>query len=128
MKGGSNLWSVNIKVVYWGLAIGDALGAPVEFLRLPEIKKQYGKDGITDFHEWGGFKPGSYTDDTQMSLATAVGCIRVYQTWSGKGICHPASVVHRRYLDWLESQNDPDQRRGRMFDIVSFQEYNIYDD
>ncbi|MHC2995464.1 MAG: ADP-ribosylglycohydrolase family protein [Candidatus Atribacteria bacterium] len=95
-----------------GLAIGDALGAPVEFLRLQEIKKRYGKDGITDFHEWGGFKPGSYTDDTQMSLATAVGCIRAYQRWSEKGICHSASVVHRRYLDWLKSQNNPDQRRG----------------
>lgn len=95
-----------------GLAIGDALGAPVEFLRLQEIKKRYGKDGITDFHEWRGFKPGSYTDDTQMSLATAVGCIRAYQRWRERGICHPASVVYRRYLDWLESQNDPDQRRG----------------
>ncbi|MBA7560007.1 ADP-ribosyl-[dinitrogen reductase] glycohydrolase [subsurface metagenome] len=95
-----------------GLAIGDALGAPVEFLRLPEIKKRYGKPGITDFHEWRDFIPGSYTDDTQMSLSTAVGCIRAYQRWRDRGICHPASVVHRRYLDWLESQNDPDQRRG----------------
>ena len=95
-----------------GLAIGDALGAPVEFLRLQEIKKRYGKDGITDFNEWRGFKPGSYTDDTQMSLATAIGCIRAYQRWRERGICHPASVVHRRYLDWLESQNDPEQRRG----------------
>ena len=95
-----------------GLAIGDALGAPVEFLRLQEIKKRYGKDGIADFHGWRGFKPGSYTDDTQMSLATAVGCIRAYQRWSEIGICHPASVVYRRYLEWLESQNNPVQRRG----------------
>ena len=95
-----------------GLTIGDALGAPVEFLRLQEIKKRYGKDGLADFHEWRGFKPGSYTDDTQMSLATAVGCIRASQRWRDRGICHSASVVHRRYLDWLESQNDPDQRRG----------------
>lgn len=29
-----------------GLAIGDALAAPVEFLNLEEIKKRYGKDGI----------------------------------------------------------------------------------
>ena len=95
-----------------GLAIGDALGAPVEFLSLQEIKMRYGRDGITDFHEWRGFKPGSYTDDTQMSLATAIGCIRAYQRWHGRGICHPASVVHRRYLDWFESQNDLGQRRG----------------
>lgn len=95
-----------------GLTIGDALGAPAEFQRLQEIKKRYGKDGVADFHGWRGFKPGSYTDDTQMSLATAVGCIRAYQRWRDRGICHPASVVYRRYLDWLESQNDPNQRRG----------------
>ena len=94
-----------------GLAIGDALGAPVEFLRLEEIKEKYGRDGITDFHEWRGFKPGLYTDDTQMSLATADGCIRASQRWRDKGICHPASVVHRRYLGWLESQNNPEKRR-----------------
>jgi len=95
-----------------GLAIGDALGAPVEFLTLQEIKRLYREDGITDFSEWGSFMPGSYTDDTQMSLATAVGCIRAYQRWKSRGICHPASVVYRRYLEWLESQNDPDQRRA----------------
>lgn len=95
-----------------GLAIGDALGAPVEFLSLPEIKKRYGREGITDFHEWKSFKPGYYTDDTQMSLATAVGCIRAYQRWREKGIGHPASIVYQCYLDWLESQNDPEERRG----------------
>jgi ADP-ribosylglycohydrolase len=95
-----------------GIAIGDALGAPAEFLSLPEIKKRYGKDGITDFDAWGSFQPGSYTDDTQMSLATAVGCIRTYQEWRERGIGHPASVVYQCYLDWFESQNDPKQRRG----------------
>jgi hypothetical protein len=38
----------------------DALGAPPEFLSLPEIKKWYGRDGITDFDTWRGFQPGSY--------------------------------------------------------------------
>lgn len=95
-----------------GLAIGDALGAPVEFLRLQEIRKWYGKDGIADFHGWRGFKPGSYTDDTQMSLATAIGCIRAYQKWRERGIYDSTSVVYQCYLEWLESQNDPEQRRG----------------
>jgi len=95
-----------------GLAIGDALGAPVEFLTLSEIKRQYGEHGITDFTQWGRFKPGSYTDDTQMSLSTAIGCIRSYQRWKSRGTCNPASVVYRRYLEWLESQKDPDRRRA----------------
>ncbi len=95
-----------------GLAIGDALGAPVEFMSLQEIKGRYGKDGISDFGKWGGFGAGSYTDDTQMSLATAVGCIRACQRFNVRGICHSASVIYRRYLEWFESQNDPYQRRA----------------
>ena len=96
----------------FGLAIGDALGAPVEFLSLNAIKKIYGENGIPDFDEWRGFKPGSYTDDTQMSLATAIGCIGAYQRWKDRGICRSASVVYKRYLEWLETQSDPEQRRG----------------
>ena len=96
----------------FGLAIGDALGAPVEFLSLDAIKQRYGKNGISDFDEWRGFKPGSYTDDTQMSLATAIGCIGAYQRWKDRGICRSASVVYKRYLEWLETQSDPEQRRG----------------
>ena len=34
-----------------GLAVGDALGAPGEFLSLSEIKRRFGNDGITDFYE-----------------------------------------------------------------------------
>ena len=44
-----------------GLTIGDALGSPAEFLSITEIKKKYGRDGITDFHAWRSFQPGSYT-------------------------------------------------------------------
>ena len=32
-----------------GGAVGDALGAPVEFLSLPEIIRQFGPAGIRDF-------------------------------------------------------------------------------
>jgi ADP-ribosylglycohydrolase len=60
----------------YGLAVGDALGAPVEFLSKKEIHRRFGKEGIRDFAPWASFPPGSYTDDTQMSLATAIGCIR----------------------------------------------------
>ncbi len=50
-----------------GVALGNALGAPVEFLSLSEIKRRYGEIGISDFSELGGYDPGSYTDDTQLS-------------------------------------------------------------
>jgi ADP-ribosylglycohydrolase len=90
-----------------GLAVGDALGAPVEFLSLDTIKAEYGSAGVTDFYSWGDFGPGSYTDDTQMSLATAVGCIKARQQYSKARVVDAASVVHRQYLGWLSSQSDP---------------------
>lgn len=31
-----------------GGAIGDALGYPVEFMKLPKIANKFGKNGITD--------------------------------------------------------------------------------
>ena len=37
--------------ILYGLAIGDALGRPTEFLRLPEIKNRFGPDGIADLPE-----------------------------------------------------------------------------
>lgn len=52
--------------VLYGLAVGDALGRPTEFLTLDRIKKVYGEAGIRHLPE-----PAMYTDDTQMSLAVA---------------------------------------------------------
>jgi len=94
-----------------GLAIGDALGAPIKFLRLPEIKVKYGEDGITEFDAWDRFRPGFYTDDTQMSLATTVGCIKIFQRFMYKRSCNSTDVVYARYLEWLESQANQYQMR-----------------
>ena len=96
----------------FGVAIGDALGAPVEFLSLSEIKEKFSKDGITDFYPWGGFKPGSYTDDTQMSIATATGCIQASKLLKEKGINYLLQSVYRQYLGWLHAMDDPFQVRG----------------
>lgn len=59
-----------------GLAIGDALGRPAEFIHdLAALREKYGPDGITDFEpDW--HPAGTYTDDTQMSLAVARALIR----------------------------------------------------
>lgn len=53
---------------YLGLAVGDALGATVEFLTAREIRAQYGihKDMLGG--GWLRLKPGQITDDTEMSL------------------------------------------------------------
>src|SRR6202521_3365712 len=53
-----------------GGAVGDALGAPVEFLDLDEIVSAFGETGIRDYAPAYG-KLGAITDDTQMTLFTA---------------------------------------------------------
>src|SRR5450830_555804 len=52
---------------YLGLAIGDALGAPVEFLTKREIAQRGGHSEMTG-GGWLKLKPGQITDDTEMSL------------------------------------------------------------
>lgn len=54
---------------YLGLAIGDALGATVEFLTPGEIRHQHGLHREMIGGGWLRLKPGQVTDDTTMSLA-----------------------------------------------------------
>jgi ADP-ribosylglycohydrolase len=51
----------------FGLAYGDALGKPTEFLTVAEIQRRYGPRGPTDLIG----DPALVTDDTQMALAVA---------------------------------------------------------
>jgi len=51
----------------FGLAYGDALGKPTEFLRVPEIIERYGPGGPRDLEG----DPALVTDDTQMALEVA---------------------------------------------------------
>src|SRR5260370_543323 len=62
-----------------GGAVGDALGAPVEFLGLDEIVKAYGEQGIRDYAPAYG-KLGAITDDTQMPLFTAEAVLSAHVT------------------------------------------------
>ncbi|MCK9200888.1 MAG: ADP-ribosyl-[dinitrogen reductase] hydrolase [Gallionella sp.] len=54
---------------YLGLAIGDALGATVEFMTPREIAALYGVHDTMRGGGWLHLKPGQVTDDTTMSLA-----------------------------------------------------------
>ncbi len=95
-----------------GAAAGDALGAPIEFLNLDQIRERYGEEGLTDYASRDDLKPGSYTDDTQMTLATAVGCIRAIQLCKEGKDCDFKTIVYQEYLEWYEMQKDPDNRRA----------------
>ncbi len=77
-------------------AIGDALGYTVEFMRLPSILVQYGKDGITEFKldERGLAR---ISDDTQMTLFTALGAL----AGTGETL---TERMGKAYLDWYYTQ------------------------
>ncbi|GIU92725.1 MAG: putative ADP-ribosylglycohydrolase [Acidimicrobiia bacterium] len=86
---------------FLGGAVGDALGAPVEFLSLPEILSRYGPAGVSGYVEDGGV--GRFTDDTQMTLFTAEGLLRARA--AGLGPDQSVEAVHRAYLRWLGTQD-----------------------
>lgn len=94
-----------------GGAIGDALGAGVEFSSLAEIREKHGPSGVTDYVVSYG-RRGAITDDTQMTLFTVEGLIRA-QVRKDTGAWHPPTDVHRAHLRWAATQHDwgPDERK-----------------
>ncbi|MFE4594523.1 ADP-ribosylglycohydrolase family protein [Streptomyces laurentii] len=89
-----------------GLALGDALGYPTEFIDVPRITAYYGP--------WRELKPpvthgiSRITDDTQMTLAFARG-IRAAMTDGGLLPERLAETVREEYVDWYRS---PDNNRA----------------
>lgn len=81
-----------------GLAIGDALGMPTEFLSLAEIRARWGPEGVTDL-EAGHWRAGSFTDDTQMTLALAEGILAAGRDASVDAIM---AEVAQEFVHWME--------------------------
>lgn len=82
-----------------GLAVGDALGVPVEFLDKEEVRKinvhdMIGKDTNVNFKShWSGLIPaGAWSDDTSMTYATMDSIVR------NKGIDY--TDIMNSYLNW----------------------------
>jgi ADP-ribosylglycohydrolase len=84
----------------YGGAVGDALGAPVEFLSLAEIRARFGPSGLTEYVE----QPPAFTDDTQMTLWTAEGVLRAHNRWLERGIVSVSAVVANAYQRWYYTQ------------------------
>ena len=80
-----------------GLAVGDALGGPLEFMSVGEIVAQYGgpvREMVGG--GWLNLRPGEYTDDTQMTLCIAESIVE-------RGAFDVADVA-RRFVTWYDSQ------------------------
>lgn len=100
-----------------GGAIGDALGAPAEFMSYAQITSRYGKEGVTDYVEFANNR-GRFTDDTQMALFTAEGFVRMirfntHQVKREQGI----RIIYESYLHWLLTQehgfDEPDVKDAK---------------
>ena len=95
-----------------GGAAGDALGWPVEFDSIGEIRSLFGPRGVREM------KPGKgglfeITDDTQMTLFTAEGLLRAWAMARHSGsVPDFTTALQRSYLSWLTSQEEqPDIKR-----------------
>jgi ADP-ribosyl-[dinitrogen reductase] hydrolase len=65
------------RAAFLGLALGDALGATVEFMNAAEIRAAHGVHQELTGGGWLRLKPGKVTDDTEMSLCLARAIDRV---------------------------------------------------
>ena len=97
-----------------GLAVGDALGYPAEFRKRAQILREIGPDGICDFIAltdprftrpffFGpGHPPGTFTDDTQMTIAVAEALLHC-------GDCDLDELMNemaRRFVVWSRSSEN----------------------
>ncbi len=94
-----------------GGAVGDALGAPVEFKSIDDIRAEFGPAGVGDLAMAYG-RLGAITDDTQMTLFTAEALLRAEHLRHRAPGASVAEVAWHAYLRWLETQGDVVQRRG----------------
>lgn len=86
-----------------GLAIGDSLGYPTEFIRTREnILAATDGFGVTDLPN-----PAIYTDDTQMTI-----CIAEALLENGRELDPFMKTLSKKFIEWLKTQDNPAKRRA----------------
>ncbi len=94
----------NFRACLIGGAIGDAVGRPIERVRIGEIKNRYGEDGIQDMATVG--MKGRFTDDTQMTIFTADGLIKSALKTGDTEEAPDYKTVYESYKDWYKTQTE----------------------
>jgi len=79
-------------------AVGNALGAPVEFLSLEQIRRQFGDADRRDFAPVYG-RLGAITGDTQMSLCTSAAFRACWNPSQSPSRKHLAPALQRSDLN-----------------------------
>ena len=113
----------NFKGCLIGGAVGDALGYPIEFYNIEQIKNIYGEDGITEFELNNG--KAIISDDTQMTLFTANGILIGKTRAMMRGIAGSCETyIYQAYLDWLDTQRNTKKGIGCTW-ISRIKELNV---
>ncbi|MBI5290931.1 MAG: ADP-ribosylglycohydrolase family protein [Chloroflexi bacterium] len=89
--------------VLYGLALGDALGRPVEFMTLDSIRARYGPRGIAEPPD-----PALFTDDTQMTLALAQALVCVENDDTDQLM----EAVVAQFIAWAHHPDTPGRSPG----------------
>lgn len=120
---GSSSRSDRIAGCLVGLAVGDALGAPLEFLSRHRVRELY-PEGLRDMiasRLWG---KGEYTDDTQMALLVAESLLKNkeflpsdlaarFQTWAR--LAKDVGIQTRAVVNMADYLRDPEGCSSRYY-------------
>ena len=82
-----------IRGVLYGVAVGDALGAPVEFMSAERIQAEHGRVTEMIGGGWLNVSPGEVTDDTQMTLCVARGIRKNPEA--------PVAEIGENFIEWV---------------------------
>jgi ADP-ribosyl-[dinitrogen reductase] hydrolase len=102
------------EAAYLGLALGDALGATVEFMTPREIRARYGLHREIRGGGWLRLRAGSVTDDTTMTLALgrailedgrveALSCARAFDGWMRSKPIDIGNTVRRNLITFRQT-------------------------
>lgn len=94
MKKESDIFD-RIRGALYGVAVSDALGGPVEFLRAKDIQALYGAITEMEGGGWLDLEPGEVTDDTQMTIAVARGILEAPDD--------PVPAIGQNFIEWYNS-------------------------
>ena len=89
-----------IKGCYWGIALGDALGMPIEFSNIGFIRERYGEEGIQEPKEWA-----LWTDDTEMTFAVTEALLRLGTVDNVRDTKEQVigTIFAEEYIKWLDN-------------------------